>query len=96
MRTSAARASISDLPLGEAGPWRNSTLRLVFGALLVGYYDDSNLVTHGFERHADGTIKTFDPKGSTATLPNNINKGMTTGSYNDNNNMTHGFIRGHE
>ena len=36
MRTSAASASISDLPLGTASPWRSSTLRLGFGALLAG------------------------------------------------------------
>lgn len=33
---------------------------------IVGFYNDAKLVTHGFLRTFDGTVKTFDGPGSTA------------------------------
>jgi hypothetical protein len=49
---------------------------------------------HGFIRDAQGNITSFDPTGSTDTLPANINaSGVIAGSYFDAVSVVHGFIR---
>ena len=62
---------------------------------IVGYYVDSSGVDHGFLRAPNGTITTFDPKGSAGTIAYGLNKeGAITGFYFDSSsNMYHGFLR---
>lgn len=49
---------------------------------------------HGFVRTQDGTITTFDPPGSLATSPSDINPaGAITGYYQVANHIFHGFLR---
>ena len=51
-------------------------------------------MAHGFLQSVDGTITTFDPKGSTDTNPLSINKsGAITGWYADASGQIHGFLR---
>ena len=51
-------------------------------------------MVHGFLRGRDGTFITFDPPGSTSTVPASINpEGAITGAHTDANNVIHGFLR---
>jgi hypothetical protein len=63
------------------------------GGAITGWYFDSNNVSHGFLRAADGTITAFDPKESVSTQALSISKGMITGYYQDSSNLFHGFMR---
>jgi hypothetical protein len=69
--------------------------------MVVGYYNDDNLVSHCFIRTADGTITTFDAPGAD-TKPadqagsqlTGINPlGTTVGLYIGSNFIGHGFLR---
>jgi hypothetical protein len=58
---------------------------------VVGYYIDSNNVSHGFKRYRDGSFITLDYPGALETHPTAINNyGVIVGSYYDGNG-THGF-----
>jgi hypothetical protein len=60
----------------------------------MGYSYDVNGVQHGFQRSPDGTFTTFDPTGSTYTMPSGINIwGAITGFYDDATGLQHGFLR---
>ena len=62
--------------------------------MIAGYYGDSNHVTHGFLRSADGRIKSFDPADSRYTRPESIAKyNATAGYYSDSGGVYHGFLR---
>lgn len=69
--------------------------------VVTGNYYDSNYVSHGFVRNADGTFTTFDapgagtvPNDSNGTFPLGINLfGTVAGYYNDANLVSHCFIR---
>ena len=60
---------------------------------IAGYYDDQNMVLHGFFRDASGIITSpIDPPGATATLLLGINdSGLMVGRYT-NANGVHGMI----
>jgi hypothetical protein len=60
---------------------------------IAGYYDDQNLVLHGFFRASNGTITyPIDPRGATSTLLLGINdSGIMVGRYTDANGV-HGMI----
>jgi len=61
---------------------------------IAGFVVDSSNVNHGFVRAHDGTVPTFDPAGSLATLPFSINpSGAIAGFYTDSNAVSHGFVR---
>jgi hypothetical protein len=61
---------------------------------IVGYYVDSSGVDHGFLRAPNGTITTFDPKGSAGTTAYGLNKeGAITGTYTDSSGVAHGYLR---
>jgi hypothetical protein len=68
---------------------------------IVGYFQDTNWLTHGFSRSPDGRFRTFDVPGAgtvvgswQGTWPNDINPaGAITGFYADSNWVSHGFIR---
>jgi len=65
----------------------------VWGSI-VGFYFDTNSVTHGFLRATDGTFTTFDPTGSTCTTSGNLNDfGVIGGYYSDSSGVSHGFLR---
>lgn len=68
--------------------------------MIVGYYNDSGYVSHGFLRSPGGTFTSFDAPGavttpgSYGTIINNINDfGEVTGNYGDSSGVVHGFIR---
>jgi len=44
------------------------------GGSVTGSYNDTSGYSRGFVRTADGTILTFDPKGSMDTSPTGINR----------------------
>ena len=59
----------------------------------VGSYTDTSGVTHGFVLTKKGTFTSFDPPGSTLTIPNFINpQGDIVGEYLDSTFVSHGFI----
>lgn len=65
----------------------------------MGQYFDSNFVSHGIVRAADGTIVTFDAPGA-GTSPfegtgaiSISPSGQVMGSYVDSNFTFHGFVR---
>ena len=58
----------------------------------VGSYTASG-VTHGFTLTKGGVFTSFDPPGSTLTIPNFISpQGDIVGNYLDASNVSHGFI----
>ncbi len=69
--------------------------------VVAGYYNDANLVSHGFLRTPDGKFTTFDapgadinPADSLGTLVSGINAlGVIGGSFYDVNLVEHGFSR---
>ena len=62
--------------------------------MIVGTWDDSSGVEHGFQRAPGGKIASFDVPGSTLTNGNGINnKGEITGPFIDANGTTRGFLR---
>jgi hypothetical protein len=67
--------------------------------VIVGQYQDSNFVFHGFVRHPDSLFNTFDaPNAGTGanqgTLAWDINPaGTTAGTYIDGSGVYHGFVR---
>jgi hypothetical protein len=64
------------------------------GGVVAGYYVDGNQVEHGYVRTSDGTVTSFDPKGSIDTAAYGVNdSGAITGYYVDNNYVDHGFVR---
>jgi hypothetical protein len=51
-------------------------------------------VSHGFVRHANGELSSFDPPGSVDTHPVSIgSRGAITGYCHESNNVVHGFVR---
>jgi hypothetical protein len=59
----------------------------------VGSYTDTSGVVHGFTLTAKGVTTSFDPPGSTLTIPNFISpQGVIVGEYLDSLNVSHGFI----
>src|SRR5580704_12145714 len=68
---------------------------------IVGSYTDVNVVAHGFLRHANGKIISFDAPGAglgagrdQGTLAMSINNlGVIAGQLQDSNNVFHGFLR---
>jgi hypothetical protein len=66
----------------------------VFGGITGEYTTGVDQQRHGFVRHPDGTITTFDLTGAPGTAPTGINWfGIITGDYYDSNYVRHGFIR---
>jgi len=67
--------------------------------LIDGFYTDAGNLNHGFLRHRDGAITTFDVPGAgtgayQGTLGENINEfGLIDGYYIDTSNVSHGFLR---
>jgi hypothetical protein len=59
---------------------------------VVGYYIDSNKLSHGFKRFSNGSFIVLDYPGASETHPAAINNnGVIVGSYYDGNGA-HGFI----
>jgi hypothetical protein len=59
----------------------------------VGSWTDSGGVIHGFTLTAHGVFQSFDPPGSTLTVPNFISpQGDIVGLYLDGSSVSHGFI----
>jgi hypothetical protein len=59
----------------------------------VGSWTDQGGVIHGFTLTSKGVFKSFDPPGSTLTVPNFISpQGDIVGLYLDGSSISHGFI----
>jgi hypothetical protein len=59
----------------------------------VGSYTDTSGVTHGFTLTKRGVFASFDPPGSTFTIPNFISpQGEIVGGYLDASGVSHGFV----
>jgi hypothetical protein len=59
----------------------------------VGSYTDTSFVVHGFTLTKGGVFTSFDPPGSTLTIPNFISpQGEIVGSYLDASGVSHGFV----
>jgi hypothetical protein len=63
----------------------------VSGSNVVGYYNDSASVQHGFLYNGT-TYTTLDPPGSTATTPLGVSTNEVAGYYVVDNLVTHGFL----
>lgn len=62
----------------------------------VGSWTDSHGVIHGFSVTAGGVFTSFDPPGSTSTIPEFINlQGVIVGNYLDSAGTSHGFVLNH-
>jgi hypothetical protein len=58
----------------------------------IGGYTDTSGITHGFVLKK-GVFTSFDPPGSTLTIPNFISpQGVIVGAYNDSGSVSHGFV----
>lgn len=74
--------------------YTSSTGSLNKWGAITGYYVDTNFLQHGFVRNPDGSFASFDPAGSTGTVPGSINdQGVVSGYYVDSNLVVHGFVR---
>jgi hypothetical protein len=99
VRDSLGNISTFDAP--GAAPTSNglfggtTVLSINANGAVTGNYLDANSLSHGFVRHADGTIATFDaPLASQGTFPQSINDfGTIAGYYTDSNFVSHGFVR---
>lgn len=61
---------------------------------VVGTYNGSDFVAHGFMRNSRGVFSSFDIDGGVDTVPTSVNEGdVVTGTYRDTNLVYHGFIR---
>jgi hypothetical protein len=61
---------------------------------ITGTYFDASGIGHGFLRSAKGIVASFDPPGSTYTIPQSINAaGAITGAYFDASGAIHAFLR---
>ena len=92
LRPHVARRALHDYP-NDAGQGTEPLTINPSGAI-AGFVVDSSNVNHGFVRAHDGTVTTFDPAGSLATVPFSINpSGAIAGFYIDSNAVSHGFVR---
>src|SRR5262245_19924471 len=74
-------------------PYTPRPFAINMAGTITGFYVDAN-GGHGFLRAPDGTIITFDPLGSTFTVPTAINANrVIAGSYGDASGVFHGFLR---
>jgi len=63
------------------------------GGLIAGWFSAKG-PPHGFTRTPSGTIRVFDPAGSSRTFVNGCNdNGDVTGYYFDSSKVSHGFLR---
>jgi hypothetical protein len=88
----AASFTTFDVPGAVNGTFPSS---INSAAVITGYFNDENFVSHGFLRGQNGTIITFDvPGAANGTFPNVINSaGVVAGIFADENFLAHGFIR---
>jgi hypothetical protein len=64
------------------------------GGAITGYYNEANLVIHGFFREPNGKTTSFDPPDSISTKAVSLNAvGAITGHYQKANGSFHGFLR---
>jgi hypothetical protein len=60
---------------------------------IVGWYEDSKGVIHGFKRFSNGSYVTLDYPGAQATMPAGLNdSGTIVGTISDSTGAAHGFI----
>jgi hypothetical protein len=98
LRTTHGEYTVFDVPGSDVNP-ADQAGTLVSGingvGAVSGYYFDSKLVIHGFLRSPDGKFTSFDPPGSTLTVPvGPLNlEGAIVGYYLDSSLLFHGFVR---
>lgn len=104
LRSPNAEFTKFDAPgAGTKAKDNNGTFPLAINLLgvVVGYYNDDNLVSHCFVRSADGKITTFDapgadtnPADAAGSQLTGINPlGLAVGFYIDSSGVGHGFLR---
>jgi hypothetical protein len=98
LRTAKGKFTKFDVPGAGTGPNQGtaptSFSGLTDAGVIAGNYTDSNQISHGFLRFADGKIaRKIDPKGSQLTIVFAMNsKNTIAGSYIDSTGF-HGFLR---
>jgi len=98
LRSADGKFTIFDAPGADINP-ADQAGTLVSGingvGAVSGYYADSQFVVHGFLRTPDGKFTSFDPPGSTLTVPvGPLNlEGAIVGYYLDSSSLFHGFVR---
>lgn len=85
---------------GGIGCYNDCSIGLNDWGAITGFYLDASNVYHGFVRHPDGKVTTFDAPGAnvtagsySGTFPVSINnRGEIAGYYLDSNGVNHGFL----
>jgi hypothetical protein len=102
IRTRDGRFTTFDVPGAGTVPYTGQgtyAFDINLAGAIVGEYQDSGNVYHGFLRTPEGRITTFDAPGAgtgeyQGTYPWSINPaGAITGFYVDSGNASHGFLR---
>jgi hypothetical protein len=94
LRSPSGAFTLFDVPKATLIPASGSGLN-AFGVSTGSYYSGTNFGTgHGYVRQSGGRITSFDPTGSTNTVPASINlEGTIVGTFSDAGFANHGFIR---
>jgi len=91
LRSRTGAFTLFNVPNAGVEPATGSGLNAI--GVSTGSYSDATLTEHGCVRLSDGAIISFDPPGSTGTVPASINlEGVIAGSYSDGF-TSQGFIR---
>src|SRR5215467_1437232 len=84
-----------DAPGAGTGPGQGTLRQQITAAgTIVGNYVDSNYVTHGFVRSAQGAFASIDAPGALRTQALGITQARVVGFYRDTNRVRHGYVLG--
>src|SRR5438128_9838206 len=84
-----------DAPGAGTGPGQGTLPQQITAAgTVVGNYVDTNFVTHGFVRTAQGEFATIDVPGALRTQALGMTQAMVVGFYFDTSRVRHGYVLG--
>src|SRR5438876_40694 len=84
-----------DAPGAGTGPGQGTgPNQMTAAGTIVGNYVDSNFVTHGFVRTAQGVFATIDVPGARRTQALGMTQAMVVGFYRDTNRVRQGYVLG--
>ncbi len=84
-----------DAPGAGTGPGQGTgPNQMTAAGTIVGNYVDSNFVTHGFVRTAQGEFATIDVPGARRTQALGMTQAMVVGFYRDTNRVRQGYVLG--